>query len=149
MIKPWKMSLVTLVIGTAAFLAGPKLWPMAHDVPAPPDNLLPAYIVLAAIEALAFGFAVAFAAFGWPAVRDLNLGASWLNKWFFLTLIWFMGNWWMHDNLHMHVALDMHRLLFIEIAFHITMLICGVTLAFNLLRLAMRFPGCLALPGIA
>ena len=41
----------------------------------------------------------------------------------------------MHDNLHMHVALDMHRLLYIEIAFHITMLICeeGVHIGFQLL----------------
>jgi hypothetical protein len=41
----WKMFLLTLVIGAAAFLTGPKIWPMAPDVPTPPENLLPAYIV--------------------------------------------------------------------------------------------------------
>ena len=134
--KPWWIVLVTIVIGGAAFVTGPMIWPMGPEIPAPPANLLPAYIALSAIEALAFGFAVAFAIFGWPAIRGLSLGAPWLNKWLFVTLCWFMGNWWMHDNLHMHNGLNMHGLLFIEIAFHITMLICGVTLALSFLRLA-------------
>lgn len=134
--KTWLIVLCTLLIGVAAFFSGPLIWPMSHEVPAPPPNLLPAYIALAAIEALAFGFAVAFAAFGWSAIRDLRLGAPWLNKLLFVTLIWFTGNWWMHDNLHMHIALDMNRLLFIEYAFHLSMLACGVTLAISLMRRA-------------
>jgi hypothetical protein len=134
--RGWGMLLLTVVIGTAAFLTGQRIWPPGPDVPMPPANLLPAYIALSAVEALAFGFAVAFAVFGWPAIRDLNLGAPWLNKWLFVTLCWFMGNWWAHDNLHMHNGLNMHGLLFIEIGFHITMLICGVTLALSLVRLA-------------
>jgi len=132
------MSLLTLVIGAAAFLTGPKIWPMAHDVPAPPDNLLPAYIALAAVEALAFGFAAAFAAFGWPAIRDLNLGPRWLNKMLFVTLTWFLGNWWFHDNLHMHIGLDMHRLVYIEYGFHVTMLACALIVVLGLVRLASR-----------
>lgn len=139
--RPWWMLIVTIVVGAAAFLAGPKIWPMAPEVPAPPANLLPFYIVLSAIEALAFGFAVAFAILGWPAIRGLNLGAPWLNKWLFVTLCWFMGNWWAHDNLHMHNALNMHGLLFIEVGFHITMLICGVTLALGFVRLARHSGG--------
>jgi hypothetical protein len=108
---------------------------MAASVPAPPSNLLPFYIVLSAVEALAFGFAVAFALFGWPAIRRLSLGAPWLNKALFVTMCWFMGNWWMHDNLHMHVALDMSRLLYIEYGFHVTMLACMLVLAVGFLRL--------------
>ena len=77
------MLIVTLVIGAAAFLAGPQLWPMTPDATMPPAYLLPGYIALSAIEALAFGFAVAFAIFGWPAIRGLSLGAPWLNKWCF------------------------------------------------------------------
>ena len=130
------MLLVTVVIGAAAFLTGPRIWPMTPDASMPPAFLLPGYVVLSAIEALAFGFAVAFAIFGWPAIRGLSLGAPWLNKLLFITLCWFVGNWWAHDNLHMHVGLDMHRLIFIELGFHITMLICGVTLTLGLVRLA-------------
>jgi hypothetical protein len=132
------MSLLTLVIGAAAFLAGPKLWPMAPAVPQPPSNLLPLYIVLAAVEALAFGFGVTFAVFGWPAIRRLPLGAPWLNKLLFITLCWFMGNWWMHDNLHMHIALDMNRLLYIEYGFHMTMLACVLILAVGFIRHAAQ-----------
>lgn len=138
MSRSWRITLMTLIVGAAAFLAGPKLWPMAPSVPEPPSNLLPFYIALAAIEALAFGFAVAFLAFGWPAIRRLPLGAPWLNKLLFVTLCWFMGNWWMHDNLHMHVALDMNRLLYIEYGFHVTMLACVVILAAGFLRIATR-----------
>ena len=129
--RGWGITLVTVAVGVAAFLAGPHLWPMGPDVPMPPANLLPGYIAMSAIEALAFGFAVAFALFGWPAVRGLDLGAPWRNKWLFVTLCWFMGNWWMHDNLHMHNGLNMHGMIFIEVGFHLTMLICGVTLALS------------------
>jgi hypothetical protein len=139
--RSWWMLIVTILIGFAAFAAGPKIWPAGPDVPMPPANLLPGYIVLSGIEALAFGFAVAFALFGWPAIRDLALGAPWLNKWLFVTLCWFTGNWWAHDNLHMHNGLNMHGMIFIEIGFHITMLICGVTLILGFLRLAQRSGG--------
>jgi hypothetical protein len=138
MSKSWQMFLMTAVIGVAAFFAGPIIWPMSSQVPAPPPNLLPAYIAISLLEALAFGFAVAFAAFGWPAIRDLRLGTRWLNKMLFVTLCWFMGNWWIHDNLHMHVGLDMSRLVYIEYAFHLTLLACGVIVALSLMRLASR-----------
>ena len=133
----WMLT-VTIVISLTAFVVGPHIWPMAPDVSMPPANLLPGYIALSATEALAFGFAVAFALFGWPAIRRLGLGAAWLNKWLFVTLCWSMGNWWMHDSLHMHNGMNMHGLLFIEVGFHITMLICGVTMAVSFGRLALR-----------
>jgi hypothetical protein len=136
--RSWWMLIVTVVVGAAAFVAGPKIWPMSPDVPMPPANLLPGYIAVSAMEALAFGFAVAFALFGWPAIRALSLPAPWLNKWLFVTLCWFIGNWWMHDNLHMHNALNMHGMIFIEVGFHMTMLICGVTLAVSLVSLSQR-----------
>ena len=135
MSKPWQMFFLTVVIGVAAFFTGPQIWPMSHDVPMPPPNLLPGYMALSVVEALAFGFAVAFVVFGWPAIRDLRLGAPWLNRMLFVTLAWFMGNWWIHDSLHMHIGLDMNRLFYIELGFHMTMLACGVTLALSLLRL--------------
>ena len=134
--RTWGMVFVTVVVGVGAFLAGPHIWPMGPDVPMPPANLLPGYIALSAIEALAFGFAVAFAIYGWPTIRDLDLGASWINKLLFVTLCWFMGNWWAHDNLHMHNGLNMHGMIFIEVGFHLTMLVCGITLTIALLRVA-------------
>lgn len=129
-----RMLFLTIVIGVAAFVTGPRIWPMGPDVPMPPANLLPGYIALSAIEALAFGFAVAFAVSGWPVVGGLDLGAPWLNRLLFVTLCWVIGNWWMHDNLHMHNGLNMHGLLFIEVGFHISMLACAVSLAIGLLH---------------
>lgn len=130
------MLVLTVVIGAAAFITGPKIWPMAHDVPMPPANLLPAYIAFAALEALAFGFAAGFALLGWPAIRDLRLGAGWLNRLLFVTLIWFMGNWWSHDNLHMHIGIDMRRLVYVEYGFHGSMLACAVILVLSMVRRA-------------
>ena len=131
-----KMSLSTLVIGAAAFLVGPILWPMSPTVPAPPSTLLPAYMAVSAVEALAFGFAASFAAFAWPAVREVPLGAPWLSRVLFGSLVWLMGNWWIHDSLHMQVGLDMNRLVFIELFFHMTLLACGLTVALGLMRIA-------------
>ena len=136
--KSWQIILFTVVIGGAAFFAGPMIWPMTPEASMPPPHLLPAYIAIAAVEALAFGFAVAFAIFGWPAIRNMQLGAPWLNRLLFISLCWFMGNWWIHDNLHMHIGLDMNRLLYIEFVFHFSMLACAVTLALSLMRLANR-----------
>ena len=132
----WQMSLSTLVIGGTAFFVGPMLWPMSPSVPAPPPSLLPGYIAVSAIEALAFGFAASFAAFAWPAVRDVRLGAPWLNRVLFGSLVWLMGNWWIHDSSHMHVGLDMNRLIFVELFFHMTLLACGLALALGLMRIA-------------
>jgi hypothetical protein len=35
----------------------------------------------------------------------------------------------------MHIGFDMNRLLYIELFFHMSMLVCGVTLAVSLMRL--------------
>jgi hypothetical protein len=131
---------VSLAIGIPAFLIGPQLWPMSTEVPPPPPDLLPAYMALAAIEALAFGLAVAFVLFGWSNVRGLRLGPSWLNAVLYVSIAWLLGNWWIHDNLHMHVALDMGRLLYIEYGFHLTLLACGAVLAVSFLLLARGAP---------
>lgn len=136
----WKMILVTILVGVPAFFLGPQLLPPGHDVPQPPAHLLPAYMAIAAVEALAFGFAVAFAAFGWESIRELRLGVPWLNGALFVSILWLVGNWWLHDSLHIHVGLDMGRLVFIELAFHMTLLACGLVLAFGFLRLARARP---------
>jgi hypothetical protein len=136
--KPWQIFLLTIVVGLAAFLTGPKIWPMAQGIPAPPPNLLPGYIAVSAVEALAFGFAVAFATFGWSAIRALPLGARWLNQLLFVTLVWLMGNWWFHDNLHMHVGFDMDRLIYVELFFHMSILLCAVILALSLMRVTRQ-----------
>lgn len=133
-----RMLALTVLIGATAFISGPKIWPIGHDVPTPPANLLPAYIAFSAVEALALGFAAAFALLGWSAIRDLCLGARWLNKLLFMTLIWFMGNWWFHDNLHMHVGFDMRRLVYVEYGFHGSMLACAAILVLSLVRRAGR-----------
>lgn len=131
-----KAILATLVIGVAAFLAGPSLWPPGADVPHPPEQLLPAYMLLGAIEALGFGLAVAFLLLAWPRVRALPLGPAWLNRALYVSVAWLLGNWWIHDGLHMNVGLDMHRLVYIEYAFHVTLLACGAVLAIGFLALA-------------
>jgi hypothetical protein len=130
--------IITVVVGVGAFFAGQQLWPMGHGVPVPPPNFMPLYMALSAIEALAFGLAVAFAVLGWPTVRELPLGAPWLNVVFFVTLLWLVGTSWVQDNLHMNVGLDMTRLVYIEYAFPLTLLAYGLVLALRLIRFALR-----------
>ncbi len=90
---------------------------------------MPAYLALAVIEALAFGFAVAFLLFAWPAIRAMAIGSIGFKRALHVTVAWLMGNWWMHDGLHMNVGLDVERLIYIEYAFHMTLLACGFVLA--------------------
>jgi len=124
-----KYAVVTLVVGAGAFVLGPMLWPPGADLPHPPAGLMPAYLALAVVEGLAFGFAAAFLLFAWPAVRAMATGSLAFRRALYVSVAWLMGNWWMHDGLHMNVGLDMGRLVYIEYAFHVTLLACGLVLA--------------------
>lgn len=133
-----KYAAVTLIVGAGAFALGPMLWPPGPDLPHPPAGLMPAYLALAVVEALAFGFAIALLLFAWPAVRAMAIGSIAFKRVLYVSVAWLMGNWWMHDGLHMNVGLDMERLVYIEYAFHMTLLACGFALAWAIIGAARR-----------
>ena len=133
---------VTLVLAVIAFLASPNgplggFWRPSPDFPQPTDAQLPLFVLLNAIEALAFGFGIAFLIFGYslvqtmlPAPRELTLAA-------YLSTAWLLISWWPHDSLHITNGTNMSGLLALEYGFHVTMMVAGVILVYfflNVLR---------------
>ena len=133
--KTWmKVLFVTALFGVPAFLLGPVIWPPAVGGPEPSAGQLPFFVVLFAIEALAFGLGISFLAFGLPLVRKAA-GGSRLRAWaMYLSIGWLLVSWWPHDNLHIHTE-DLQGLLYIEYGFHMTLILSGLVLAYSFLSL--------------
>ncbi len=125
-----KVLLITLLFGGAAFALGPVIWPPSPSVPVPTASQLPFLIVLAALEALTFGLGVAFVALGLPLVRRLALGSRARTWTTFIGIAWLMLSWWPHDNMHLQNGLELNGLIVIEYAFHASLMVTGVLLAY-------------------
>jgi hypothetical protein len=129
-----KMMLVTLIVGIPAFFLGPVIWPPSPDIH-PTQTQLPYLIVLSLIEALIFGFGVAFIIYGWPRVKAATGDATRAARAMYVSLAWLAVSWWPHDNLHIHNALNMNGLIAIEYAFHFTLIVAGLVLVYSFFEL--------------
>ena len=125
--------ITTLIVGVAAFLATPAIRPGAAGVEASAVQM-PLLVFLVATEALGFGLGVAFVLFGWPRLlknagspraRTLAVCAS---------VAWLLISWWPYDSLRSYFAEDAQGLLYVEYGFHVTLIVCGIVLAYSLLR---------------
>jgi hypothetical protein len=73
LVKTWvKVTVVTVIVGVAAKALGPILWPIAEGGAQPTAGQLFFFIVLEAIQSLAFGLGVSFMVFGLPTVRRVS-----------------------------------------------------------------------------
>jgi hypothetical protein len=127
--KPWlKWSLVTLILGALSFSLDQLIWPVQPGAAQPPSNLLPLFILLSAVESLAFGLGVAFLAFGRPMLSRMGRSSG-LTAAAYLSVAWLLVNWWPHDNLHRVIGFDWSRLVLVEYGFHLPLLIAGAVLA--------------------
>jgi hypothetical protein len=137
-VKTWmKVALVTAICALPAMLLGRVIWPAAMDFPTPSSSQMPFFMILAACEALAFGLGVSFLIFGLPLVRRLSAAGlpRWLALATYLSVGWSLVSWWPHDNLHQHNGMDLQGLLYIEYAFHVTLMIAGGIVAYSFLSL--------------
>lgn len=137
-----KAVIITVVFGLAAFFLGPVLWQPAGDV-GPAGLQLPLFIIISAVEALAFGLGIAFMILGWPMVKntpqELRRSAGIL----YVSFVWFLISWWPHDNMHISNASDdFWRLLLIEYLFHFTLVVAAIAIAYEFFVL---FGRCLVL----
>jgi len=124
--KTWhKWTLVTVVVGIVSFVITPAIWPPPANLD--PGGYLPLFILLSAFESLAFGLGVAFLVFGFPVIARAQ-GSQPLNLAAYLSVGWFLVNWWPHDNLHKIVQLNIPRLLAVEYGFHVTLILAGAIL---------------------
>lgn len=129
-----KMIILTLVIGIPAFFLGPVIWPPSPDIH-PTQSQLPYLIVLSLIEALTFGFGIAFIVYGWQRVKAATRDNMRTARTMYVSLAWLAVSWWPHDNLHIHNALDVDGLIGIDYAFHLTVILAGLMLAYSFFAL--------------
>jgi hypothetical protein len=132
-----KWIVVTVVLGVLAFLTGvngplgPAVfgWHPAPGMAEPVGIQLPLFMLLGLMEALAFGFGVAFLLFGYPWVRSAGPAPVPLARLAHLSIAWVLINWWSHDSFHIANGLALGGLLVIEYAYHVTLMLAGVIAA--------------------
>jgi hypothetical protein len=135
-VKTWlKVALVTLIVGVAAMALGPILWPIAQGGPQPTTAQLFFFIVLEAIQSLAFGLGVSFLLFGLPTVLRVSPNSRVMAWAMYLSIGWLLVSWWPHGHLHQVVGENLQGLLYIEYGFHVTLIIGAIVLAYGFLSL--------------
>ena len=134
-----KWIVVTLILGFAAFLTSPSgplggFWGL-HAEGSPPVGLQKAFfILLTAIQSLAFGFGFAFLLFGRDVVRSLLPAEGGLSLAVYLAIAWSLLSWWPHTNLHQtHNPDNISGLLAIEYGFHVTLIFGAAVIAYFVL----------------
>jgi hypothetical protein len=133
--------LLTVVIAIAAFLVGPVLWPMADHGSAPTGAQLPFFILVSALEALAFGFGIAFLIYGWKWMKPVADQSRKVALVIYLCAAWLLVSWWPHDNMHIaHDMADWWGLIRIEYMFHVTLIIAGAGLAWAFTKVVRMMP---------
>ena len=134
--RPWvKVTLVTVVLGIAAMALGPILWPIAEGGAQPTAGQLVFFILLEAIQSLAFGLGISFLLFGLPTVRRVSPNSRLMAWAMYLSIGWLLVSWWPHGHLHQVVGENLQGLLYIEYGFHVTIIIGTVVLAYGFLSL--------------
>lgn len=139
--KTWhKVTLITLALALPALVLGPIIWPPDTHMGAPVGFQLALFILLAATEAITLGLGVAFFFYGLPLVRRMTHGSRRRNWATFFAITWLLISWWPHDNMHKHNGMDLGGLLAIEYLFHVTMMVAGLILAYNLMQTLQSLP---------
>jgi hypothetical protein len=62
-------------------------------------------------------------------VRAIHPASGTLTRLAHFSIAWLVFSWWPEDSLHLHVGYNLGRLLAIEYAFHITLMIARVIVA--------------------
>ena len=128
--KLWvKFLLITLVLGIPALILGPIIWTPSPDAK-PTTQQLPFFIFLSFVEALLFGFGIAFIIYGWQWVKKVSSQSRNMTITAFISLAWLLVSWWPHDSLHIHNAMNMQGLLYIDYGFHLTLIIASLILVY-------------------
>jgi hypothetical protein len=133
--KTWRnVLLITLATAVPAFILAPVIWPPNLHGNAPVGLQLPLLMLLAALDALTLGLGVAFICYGLPLVGRVaneSRAHTWMT---FIATAWLLISWWPHDNMHKHNGIDLDGLLVIDYVFHVSMMVAGLLLAYNLVR---------------
>lgn len=121
---------VTFAITVASLLVHPFgpygfFWPPSPLCPVPRDWQLPFFAFVAIVEAGAFGAGWAFLIWGKRYI-NLMFDVPWRRNVVYICTAWQLLNWYPHDSLHMHIGVDLTNMIFMEIGFHVTLVISGL-----------------------
>ena len=125
-----KWTLTTISIALLAFIIRPLIFQIPVGSSEPTSIQLTFQIILGIIESLALGLGITFLIFGYSQVKNSMIQSKRLNLAVLLSTSWLLSNWWIHDGLHMANGSDTTGLLYIEYAFHVTLIIAGTILAY-------------------
>lgn len=136
-----KVVALTVVLTVLAFLAGvgAPLGSFWGSRPAgegePTGGQIPLFLLMAIIEAVAFGLGVSFLFFGSGLVRAAGGASQGLARAAHLAISWGLISWWPHSNLHqVNRPGDFAGLLAIEYGFHATLIVAALIVAAFFLR---------------
>ena len=135
-------AILTSVIAITALLMHPFgpygfFWPPSPMCPVPRDWQLPFFAFVALVEAGAFGAGWAFLLWGKHYV-DRLFDATWRRNIVYVCTAWQLLNWYPHDSLHMHIGVDLTNMIFMEIGFHVTLVISGLLIILAFITQAHR-----------
>ncbi len=128
----------TLVFGLPTFILGPIVWVSPAGSPQPTSLQLPFFIILGVFEAFSFGLGVSFLLFGYSLVKKFSGKDKTAAMLLYLAISWSLLNWWVHDGLHKINGENLQGLLYIEYAFHVTLIITAVGASYSFFRLLSK-----------
>lgn len=122
-----------LLVGIPAFLLSRVIWPDLPGAPAPTSFQFPFFIFLSAVQSLLFGFAFGFLIFVLPKIKMGEPLRQTRNKAVLVSIFWLFVQWWPHDNFHRWNGDNLQGLLYIDYAFHLTIIIASLIIAYAFL----------------
>jgi hypothetical protein len=132
---------IALVFAVISFLLGPVLWQPSGDI-VPSGSQMPFFLLLSALESVAFGLGISFILFAFPYVRraprDMRRTATVL----YVVIAWHLVSWWPHDNMHISNTMgNVWGLIRIEYLFHFSLIITTIVAAYEIFQILKRDAG--------
>lgn len=100
----------------------------SDEGPQPTGGQVAALMAVALLESVAFGLGAAFLLFGLPLVRHL-VGRPGAARAAWLAVAWSLLSWVPHTALHQTAGADFAKLVAIEYAFHVTLVLAAASIA--------------------
>ena len=118
---------ITVVAAVVSFLLTRVIWPDPVGAVMPQGGLLVGFIFVNSMEALGVGVGLAFLYTAWGSMKS--------HPWVLAATTFLLVSWWPHDSLHrVGENNGLAYLLGLELAFHVSLIVCGFILANYILK---------------
>lgn len=132
----WRIATITAAIAMVSIpLSLLVFHPVLPGGRSMPVAVIPFFLGMKIVEGLALGAGICFVLLGWRLLRRTGESRA-LTVLAYLSISWYLVNWWLHDNLHAVNGQNLSGLLAIEYAFHFTLMVAAGVLAVFFYRVA-------------